>query len=201
MTLSQHQSTMYADAGEELAICLKSEDQRDFARLYDHYAASLYGILQRWIKDAGIAENLLQDVFVKAWRCRHQYSEEKGKLFTWLYRIARNLCIDYFRSRGCKNSRLCVSGEDMPGLLNREADSNTIIPDAIGLHELLGTLRAEERDLINLMYFKGLTQRQIAEMLDIPVGTVKTRMNKAIKELRYYFKNDWKQAMKTISLN
>jgi RNA polymerase sigma factor (sigma-70 family) len=201
MTISQHQSVLYAGAEEELVSCLTSGDQQDFSRLYDHYSGSLYGILLRWIKDAEIAQNLLQDVFVKAWRCRHQYCETKGRLFTWLYRIARNLFIDYYRSRNYKKQRLCVSEEDIPGLLNREAEGSMIHPDTIGVHKLLNMLRGEERDLLNMMYFKGMTQRQIAEVLDIPVGTVKTRMNKAIKELRYFFKNDWKHAMKTISLN
>lgn len=201
MTTSLHQTLMQNSTDEELVCCLKSGDPRQFARVYDYFSAPVYGMLLKWIKDPSTAENFLQDVFVKAWRCRHLYSEEKGRLFTWLYRIARNSCIDYFRSKSCKRERLCLYNADAPEMLNKAAEGYAVLPDAIGLRKLVNNLRQEERELVDMMYFKGMTQRQIAEMTGLPIGTVKTRMSKAIKELRYYFKSDWKQAMKTISLN
>jgi RNA polymerase sigma factor (sigma-70 family) len=80
-------------------------------------------------------------------------------------------------------------------------EEGSLQPDTIGLRKVVDTLRREEKEMIDLMYFKGLTQRQIAALMDIPLGTVKTRMNKAIRKLRYYFQKDWKTAMRTVSLN
>jgi RNA polymerase sigma-70 factor (ECF subfamily) len=201
MTTSLNQPAILSATDDQLISFLKTDDERQFARLYEHFSASVFGILQRWIKNTETAENLLQDVFVKAWRCRHLYEEEKGRIFTWLYRITKNICIDYFRSKACKKDRLSVYGEDIPELLNKANEASDIIPDAIGLRKLVNMLRDEEREVVNMMYFNGMTQRQVAEAMDIPLGTVKTRMNKAIKELRYYYKNDWRRAAKIISLN
>lgn len=201
MTTSLNQPIANPVTEYRMVHCLKSDDPRNFSQVYDHFSPSLLGILLRWVKDTETAENLLQDVFVKAWRCRHLYEEEKGRVFTWLYRISRNICIDYFRSRYYKRDRMSLSGNDLPDLMSRANEINDIIPDAIGLRKLVHTMRREEREVVDMMYFKGMTQRQIAEAMGIPLGTVKTRMNKAIKELRYYFKNDWKQALKKISLN
>jgi RNA polymerase sigma-70 factor (ECF subfamily) len=190
-----------ADTEDEMLYCLQSNDQRDFSKLYDHFSAALSGILQRWVKDTETAENLLQDVFVKAWCNRDKYEAGKGRIFTWLYRITRNTCIDYFRSRPFRDSRVSVLGDDLSEIITLSTAKDEIIPDAIGLRKLVYGLRQEEKEVVDMMYFKGMTQRQIAEAMNIPLGTVKTRMNKAIKELRYYFKNDWKKAGRNISLN
>lgn len=201
MTTSLNQPAIDAATDEELASFLQSDDQRQFARLYDHFAGSILGILQRWVKNTETAENLLQDVFIKAWKCRHLYEEQRGRVFTWLYRIAKNTCIDYYRSSTGKKDRLSVHIEDVRELQLRPGVTGDIIPDAIGLRTLVNSLRQEEREVVNLVYFNGMTRQQAAEALAIPVGTVKTRINKAIHELRYFYKSDWKQAIKAIALN
>ena len=76
-----------------------------------------------------------------------------------------------------------------------------LTPDTIGLRKLVKTLRQEEREVIELMYFKGFTQTEIASTMNMPLGTVKTRMSRAIKNLRYFYKKDWKQALQNVSLN
>jgi RNA polymerase sigma-70 factor, ECF subfamily len=200
MTTSFNQLNVTAATEDEMLYCLNSNDPRKFSKLYDHFSEALFGLLLRWVKDKGVAENLLQDVFIKAWRNREKYQTDKGRIFTWLYRITRNICIDYMRSRSCKQNKASVYSDDQPAFLQLPAN-DTIQPDTIGIRKLVEMLRQEEKEVVEMMYFIGMTQRQIAEQINIPLGTVKTRMNKAIKELRYFYKKDWKQARVFISLN
>ncbi len=188
------------DAESEMLFCLQSNEQRHFSKLYDRFSPALLGLILKWIKDKELAENLLQDVFVKAWRNRELYDAAKGRMFTWLYRITRNICIDHLRSKAHKKVIVVLPEDNSTGVkmfFVREG----LLPDAIGLRKLVDMLRREEKEVVELMYFNGFTQRQIAELMNIPLGKVKTRMKKAIKELRYYFKSDWKTAMRIISLN
>ena len=178
---------------EELIAALQNGDRYSFEKLYDRFAAVLYGSILKWIKDAQVAENLLQDVFVKAWSNRHSYDAEKGRLFTWLYNIARNVCIDYYRSRQFKKGRTAMLSEDISALFPHSKLVNQM-PDTIGVRKLLNRLRYEEKQVVELMYFKGLTQKEIAGLMNMPLGTVKTRMSMAIKNLRQFFISDWKNA-------
>src|SRR2546423_9355377 len=98
---------------EELVTALQSDSHQAFEKLYNRFAAVLYGAITNWIKDVQVAENLLQDVFVKAWNNRETYDAAKGRLFTWLYNITRNVCIDYYRSRQYKKERSSVFSEDI----------------------------------------------------------------------------------------
>lgn len=180
--------------------CLLGNDDRNFSRLYDNYSAALFSLILKWIKDKEAAENLLQDVFVKAWRSRELYDATKGKIFTWLYNITRNICIDHLRSKAYKKTKLSVLSDNISGLI-LAGNNDSMIPDTIGLRKLVNTLRSEEKEVLELMYFKGFTQKEIARLMNTPLGTVKTRMSRAIKNLRYYFKKDWKEAVRTMSLN
>lgn len=183
----------------EFLQCLQSNDQRQFSVLYDAFSAALFGLIVRWIGDAIVAENLLQDVFVKAWRNRAQYDPSKGRLFTWLYNIARNSCIDHLRSKTYKQeSKTSALNANSQVLLPSVI---MILPDTIGLRTLVSKLRQEEKKMIELKYFNGLTQEEIAEALNMPLGTVKTRINMAIKNLRNLFNKDWELAIQNMSLN
>jgi RNA polymerase sigma-70 factor (ECF subfamily) len=200
MTTSIHQPAVAPEAEDNMLYCLQSNDQRHFQKLYNWFSPALFGLILKWIKDKEVAENLLQDVFIKAWRCRKLYDAGKGRLFTWLYRITRNICIDHLRSRNFKNKMAMLPEENMNSLKTSFIE-DSLLNDTIGLRKLVDGLRQEEKEVVELLYFKGFTQKQVAEVMNIPLGTVKTRINKAIRELRYFFKMDWKNAMKMISLN
>lgn len=189
-----------AENEQDLVAGLVASDQQSFRRLYDKFSSSLYGTIVSWIKDTEVAENLLQDVFIKAWKNRERYNESKGRLFTWLYKISRNICIDYYRSRRYKNSKADVITDDISNVLS---DNSTFARsvDTIMLRKFVNGLRHEEKEVIDLMYFKGFTQCEIAELLSMPLGTVKTRANRAVKNLRRVFMNDGEKAMQLVSLN
>ena len=199
MTTTIDQSIKWVNE-QDLSYCLQSGNERLFAKLYDQYSAAVFGLILKWVNDAGTAENLLQDVFVKAWRCRHLYNAEKGRIFTWLHNIARNVCIDHMRSKAYKKCRASVLSEDLSGVLKTEHTEN-FLPDSIGLRNIVKTLRHEEKEVVELMYFKGMTQKEIAVLINMPLGTVKTRISRAINNLRRFFVKDWKDGTEAILLN
>ncbi|MGC4037708.1 MAG: RNA polymerase sigma factor [Chitinophagaceae bacterium] len=199
MTLTTDQ-IIQSGAEEMMVHCLCSGNERLFAKLYDRYSAAIFGLIIKWINDSGTSENLLQEVFLKAWRNRHLYDAEKGRIFTWLHNITRNVCIDHMRSKAHKKSRVSVLHEDLSELL-KTGSSERFLPDIIGLKRIIRTLKHEEKEVVELMYFKGLTQKEIAEIMNVPLGTVKTRVSRAIRNLRCFFANDWEHATRSILLN
>ncbi len=185
---------------EELISALQSGNHQSFEKLYNCFAQVLFGTLVKWVNDAHAAENLLQDAFLKAWTNRLVYDPAKGRLFTWLYNITRNVCIDYYRSKQYKKGRAATLSDDISIIVNVRRQT-TQAPDAIGIRKLLGMLRNEEKQVVELMYFKGFTQKEIAKLMDMPLGTVKTRMSMAIKNLRSFFANDWNEGQQKLALN
>jgi len=166
---------------------LKSRDNKAFSYLYDNYSASLYTIIAQMVNDMEVANDVLQEVFINIWRKIESYDPVKGRLFTWMLNIARNASIDTLRSRGFQNTRKNQSLQDKKDWpLAAKPDWRSI--DNIGLKRTVERLKKEHRVLIDLAYFKGYTHEEIAEIEDIPLGTVKTRIRNALMQLREYLK-------------
>ncbi len=128
-----------------------------------------------------LANDVLQDVFVNIWRKIELYDSAKGRLFTWMLNIARNASIDLIRSSAYQNMKRTKDIEDSYDL----GSSNELVQvDHIGLKKVLDKLKEEHRVLVELSYFKGYTHEEISEIEDIPLGTVKTRIRNALKQLR-----------------
>jgi len=168
---------------EELVLLLQSRDQQAFSYLYDNYAEALNGIIYRIVENRELAEDILQEAFVKIWNNFSNYDTAKGRLFTWMLNIARNLTIDTLRSKGYKKQAKISSDEN--SVSNFTDDSNVAERfDAMGIKKQLVNLKPEQRNIIDLAYFNGYTQDEISKEMGIPLGTVKTRMRAAIIELR-----------------
>ena len=177
--------TTYTES--ELVSLLKSRDSKAFSYLYDNYSASLYTIIAQMVNDMEVANDVLQEVFINIWRKIESYDPVKGRLFTWMLNIARNASIDTLRSRGFQNTRKNQSLQDKKDWpLAAKPDWGSI--DNIGLKRTVERLKKEHRVLIDLAYFKGYTHEEIAEIEDIPLGTVKTRIRNALMQLREYLK-------------
>jgi len=185
---------------EDLVAALYSGNEQSFEKFYHRFAPVLYGSLLSWVSDSQTAENLLQDTFMKAWTNRETYDPMKGRVFTWLYNISRNVCIDYYRSRQYKKSRQAILSDDISSLINGNRPTY-LRTDIIGIRKFLEKLRKEEKEVVELMYFKGFTQKEIARVMKMPLGTVKTKMSMAIKNLRSIFMNDWIQAPPETAMN
>jgi len=163
----------------ELVALLRQKDNDAFTYLYDHYAGALYGVIRQIVVDTETANDVLQESFVNIWKRIDSYDESKGRLFTWMINVARNAAIDKTRSKGFQQSQRQVS-------ISNETVHPGIRPgmDDYGLKKLICNLKAEQRQLIDLSYFQGFTHEQIAQALDIPLGTVKTRIRTALTQLR-----------------
>lgn len=168
---------------EELVYRLSLKDQQAFSYLYDNYAPALNAVIYRMVEDQELSEDILQEAFVKIWNNFNSYDKIKGRLFTWMVNITRNLTIDTMRSKGYKKQHK-ISGDEYS--VNNLQDNNSGIEkfDSIGVSKQLINLKPDQRQIIDLAYFKGYTQDEISKQLNIPLGTVKTKMRTAILELR-----------------
>jgi RNA polymerase sigma-70 factor (ECF subfamily) len=171
---------------EELIKALRNREKIAAEALYDMYSASLYGVISRIVVDTALAEDVLQDTFVKIWNSFSSYSAEKGRLFTWMVNIARNLAIDKLRSKDFKNQSKNQELENNVTFIDEQR--NTVYkPELLGIKDLVETLKPEQKSILDLVYFKGYTHVEAADELGVPLGTVKTRLRMAIVQLRKYF--------------
>jgi RNA polymerase sigma-70 factor (ECF subfamily) len=139
----------------------------------------------RIVQNEEVAEDLLQELFLKIWIQFKQYDTSKGRLFTWMINIARNLAIDKIRSREFLNASKTQPLDD--AVNTSKPGYSSFNPETIGLKDVISKLEPEHREIIDLMYFKGFTQIEVALKLHLPLGTVKTRSRTAIMKLRNYF--------------
>ena len=168
---------------DELVSLLQNKDVQSFNYLYDNYSAALYGIIYKMVEDKELAEDILQEAFVKIWNNFANYNNAKGRLFTWMLNIARNLTIDMLRSKSYKK-QVKIQGYENSVDNFSDSSSGTSQFDSLGIRSQLTRLKNDQKQIIDLAYFAGFTQEEIAKQLSIPLGTVKTRMRTAIMELR-----------------
>lgn len=171
---------------EELVLLLKQNNEIAFRYLYDNYSGALYTVINKIIKDKDAADDLIQDVFFKIWKNFANYQPEKSRLFTWMMNIARNAAIDAYRSDKVSNRSAIQDIETSVNSIDLK-QNQTIETDVVGLRDLVDRLRPERKQLIDLAYFEGFTQEEIADKLQMPLGTVKTRIRSALQELRTVF--------------
>ena len=166
----------------DLVTLLQQRSEKAYSYLYDNYAGALYGIIHSIIADNETANDVLQDVFLNIWMKIESYDPSKGRLFTWMLNIARNAAIDKIRSKafrdGLKNQPITENVD-----INVGSASYPVIND-VGLRKVISRLKEEQRTLLDLSYFKGFTHEEIAKAMNIPLGTVKTRIRSALIQLR-----------------
>ena len=167
-------------------LALRNREKIAIEALYDMYSSSLYGVISRIVIDTATAEDVLQDTFVKIWNSFGSYSAEKGRLFTWMVNIARNLSIDKIRSKDFKNQNKNQELENNVTFIDERR--NTVYkPELLGIKELVDKLKPEQKLILDLVYFKGYTHVEAADELGVPLGTIKTRLRMAIVQLRKHF--------------
>jgi RNA polymerase sigma factor (sigma-70 family) len=172
---------------EEILITgLRNGETKSIEKLYKMYAGSLMGIITRIVKFDEIAEDVLQDTFLKIWKSIEQYDASKGRLFTWMANLAKNTAIDQVRSKNYSKYNITDDIEDRLTKIDQE---NLILfnQDSIGLKQLTQKLKQDQFEIIQLFYFEGYTQSEVANELNIPLGTVKTKLRQSILVLRQYF--------------
>ena len=161
---------------------LQNGDSKVVEVLYDNYGAALYGIILNVVHDEATAADLLQTVFLKIWRNRARFDAAKGRLFTWMLNIARRTAIDKVRSKGYKNRQKTQPLDNT--VYDNDRLKYTLSPELIGIKDTLQHLDPKYRIVLDYIYFKGYTFKELSEELDIPMGTAKSRARIALRELR-----------------
>lgn len=164
---------------EALTQLLHTQAERAVSPLLARYGDALYGVVLRMVGSAETAEDLMQEVFVKVWKNGGAYDPQKGKLFTWLLNIARNTAIDHLRLVKNQKRRQSISLDD----LVYQPATHTKVPE-VGLQHALAKLEPKYHQVIEMLYLRGYSQREAAEIMDIPLGTLKTRALSAVRQLR-----------------
>jgi len=170
---------------KDLVQSLKSRSPIALEVLYDKYSNAISGILSK-ILNYQYVEDDLQEVILKIWNSIDQYDSEKGRLFTWILNLCRNYAIDILRSKSFRNNKKHIDIEGLQNYIEIKRPINFNI-DCIGLRNLVCSLKPEFRAILILVYFNGYTHLEAAEELNMPLGTVKTRLRMAILELRGHF--------------
>lgn len=164
---------------------MQQGDKAAFRKLYDMYAINICGAINLIVSDTNKSEEICQDVFLTVWQKSAQYNPSKGRFFTWLLNIARNRAIDHVRSSTFKQEKQNLSADLLVGIAEDGAFEDEVVhPQEHNLKQLIEGLTQKCREIIAYLYFRGYTQKAVAEELKIPLGTVKTRNRDCIGRLR-----------------
>ncbi len=182
--------TMNYEEAEDKSLmeCISNRDKNALEALYSRYSRPVYSLSMRMLRDPSAAEEVTQDTFFNVWRRAGSYRPGRGKVTTWLFSIAHNRTIDELRKRRREYNRVQydvdLSNRPTESRLDDPTEYVTVQYEGIRLKSALMKLRPEQRDVVVLAYFGGLTHSEISRDLDQPLGTVKTRMRLAMKKLR-----------------
>jgi RNA polymerase sigma-70 factor, ECF subfamily len=164
----------------ELLRRVAERDREAFETLYGRYVRSVFGLALRRLGDRGHAEDAVQEAFMAVWRSASTYRPERGAAGGWIYTVARNAIVDRLRRNGlASDAELPELASSERGPAQRAEDSDV----AWRLHRALEDLQPREREVIELAYWSGMSQSEVAEYLHLPLGTVKTRTRSALARL------------------
>jgi RNA polymerase sigma-70 factor, ECF subfamily len=174
---------------ESLMADIARADNAALSQLYDRYSSAVYGLALRMLASETAAEEIVQETFWRVWRRSATFDAGRGQLITWLLGIAHNLCIDELRRR--RSRVVPFTGQAQEELLDALPASGPPVEEEIWLRErrrliqdALTQLPLEQRRTVELAYFKGLSQREIAEATNEPLGTIKTRVRLGLRKLK-----------------
>ena len=170
-----------------LIEAIRKGDRAALGNLYDAYGAALNGVILRMVQNEELAQEVLQDTFVKIWRNAAAYDPAKGRPFTWMLNIARNTAIDLLRTAAVKNASSIRSLDRTVYGIGHDNLRDDL--DVADVRDVVGRLKPEHRELIEMAYYKGYSQQEIADDTGLPLGTVKSRTRAALMELRTQLKD------------
>lgn len=180
-----------ADEEREWMIAVQSGDKTALKKLYDRFSKILFGMIYKILHNKEEAEDLLQEIFVKIWNRADQYDPSRGTVYSFIATLARNRAIDRTRSRAFKNRRkddYVINDDEYSFHLSTDnpnpEERIELSERAVGVRKALAELNKKERQVLYISYFEGLSQSEIAEKIDIPLGTVKYRMRQGMIKLR-----------------
>jgi RNA polymerase sigma-70 factor (ECF subfamily) len=185
--VSQRVESSAVEAEARLLGRVARGDERALAALYDRLSPQAYGLALRIARDSRLAQDAVQDAFVRAWRGASRYDVRRGSARAWLLRIVRNAAIDQLRSEQAKARAEGRADEGSPGRAPAPPDEAAASAQRSSrLRDALGRLPEEQRRVIEIAYFEGLSHSEIATREGIPVGTVKSRIHEGVARLRRF---------------
>lgn len=174
-----------AGSDTELIARLQRHDPQALAELYDRYGRLAYSLILRVVRDTGVAEDLVQETFMRVWNRAQGLDAQKGSVGPWLLAVARNRAIDYLRSAGGRERNALEFEETDHPALYVDMERDILSSDkARRVKTAVEKLSPHQREVIELAYFEGLSQTEMAERMGQPLGTVKTWVRAALKNLR-----------------
>lgn len=194
--------TEYTSYDDEKLISLIVQLQEEaLAQLYDRYSHLVFSLALAIVNDRATAEEITLDVFMRVWQKAGSYRSDQSKVSTWLSHIARHHAIDVLRRRSARPDQYAVTWEDAIHSDFPEHDPQEfaeLSQQRKRVHTALAQLPADQKEALVLAYFSGYTQRQIAEKLKQPLGTIKTRLRLAMKKLRDYLRDEQDAEKKSV---
>lgn len=175
---------------DKLIEGLKNMDGSAMSALYRMYSDSLYRVISTIVVIEEVAQDLLQETFIKIWKSFKQYDPGKGRLYTWMARLARNISIDYLRSVNYRNYTVSENLSESTQQIDQKFQVS-YNPELIGVKDMTNILNEDQRLALDLIYFKGYTHVQAAEELNITVGILRSRLQSSITELRRTFNREY----------
>jgi RNA polymerase sigma-70 factor, ECF subfamily len=165
---------------------LKRRDPQALAQLYDLYGRMAYSLVLRVVRDKGVAEDLVQETFLRVWNRVHSVDSEKGSLGAWLLAIARNRALDYLRSTAGRDRSSAVEFDETDhASLYGEMESSVLMSDQLRrVKAALEKMAPNYRTVMELAYFEGLSQSEMSAKMGQPLGTIKTWVRTALQSLR-----------------
>jgi RNA polymerase sigma-70 factor, ECF subfamily len=185
MTLLPLILALQTKSDTDLIIRLQRRDPQALAELYDRYGRLAYSLIFRVVRDTGVAEDLVQETFLRVWNRVQGFDADKGSIGPWLLAVARNRAIDYLRSTtGRARASLELETTEHPALYT-DMEKDLLVSDKTRrIQAAMQKLSPNQREVIELAYFEGLSQTEMAERMGQPLGTVKTWVRTALKNLR-----------------
>ena len=163
------------------------EVEEALSTLYERYSRTIFGVGLKLLGDRSLAEEVVQEVFLRVWRSSHTFDPSRASFSTWLYRVTRNVTLDLYRSRARRFTAVPEGEPYIAATRDSSPGPQEIVDDSWlswQISRALEGLSAPHREVIELAYFRGLSQREISRQTGLPLGTVKTRTSGALKRLR-----------------
>jgi len=179
-------SRSYNDFPDEALLALASrQDEAALAQLYDRYGRVAYGLALRIVRDQALAEDAVQEAFLTVWRRAGSFRPERAKPSTWILTLVHRRAVDVVRREERRRAQPLLEGQEEPDERALPADEEIALTDRRRLvQEALRQLPDEQREALELAYYGGLTQSELAERLSVPLGTIKSRMFTGLRRLR-----------------
>jgi len=178
-------SLRFKDDGD-LARRLRARDAGAMRELYDRYGRLVYSLILRMVRNSAAAEDLVQETFLRIWNRMQAFDQERGALGPWVLTVARNRAIDYLRSADARMSAAALELDQLehPGRFCDFEDRALSLDRARRLKDAFEKLTTHQKTVVELAYYEGLSQTEMAERLQQPLGTIKTWVRSALKVLR-----------------